>query len=565
VLQLHIRCWSTTLAGYHALRKDLIDAVKPNIAGELQAVEIRYDGAGTKVKCFGYYDGGLEGTRVDLGAPPEAVVIRFVCYDPFWYAVTDTTASLTDRTAIANADCVVRRISGRWSNISTDFATSVNAIVEATTGKVYLTGAFLNVGDANGDYIVCWDPETEALSSLASPLNNLIYAMAPAADGGVYVGGQFTDAGKPRVAKWTGAAWAVLGSGIDNGTVYALAVGLDGTLYAGGAFSNFVDGSGDNITSWNGTAWASLGTGIRGTSVRALVVANSRLYVGGAFTDAGGVSVGGIAKYAADEGWTAVGSGVGVAGGSAVIYALAAGPDGTLYAGGSFTSIDGVSASNIAAWNGTSWQALGEGTNEAVWSLAIGSDGILYAGGYFTAAGGLAAADRLAAWNGTVWSQIDVDLPGTPYVYALAVTADNDLYVGYSTTGTAYGPGETTVTNGGTAPAYPVITIARAGGTTARLEHLTNITTGKALLFNYSLQDGETLTITLRPGAKAITSSLYGNVIGRALLPNSDFAEWCLQPGANVIGLFLYEAGSPTVTATCMFTAPHWGVDGVAA
>ena len=59
------------------------------------------------------------------------------------------------------------------------------------------------------------------------------------------------------------------------------------------------------------------------------------------------------------------------------------------------------------------------------------------------------------------------------------------------------------------------------------------------------LLDGETLTITLTPGAKAITSDYFGNVIGRALLPNSDFAEWCLQPGANVVSLYVYEAGSP--------------------
>src|SRR5438876_1002688 len=70
----------------------------------------------------------------------------------------------------------------------------------------------------------------------------------------------------------------------------------------------------------------------------------------------------------------------------ATVFALAvSGSD--LYAGGYFTTAGGISATNIARWNGSSWTALGSGMNDQVDALAVsGSD--LYAGGYFTTAGG---------------------------------------------------------------------------------------------------------------------------------------------------------------------------------
>jgi hypothetical protein len=58
-----------------------------------------------------------------------------------------------------------------------------------------------------------------------------------------------------------------------------------------------------------------------------------------------------------------------------------------LYAGGVFTTANGIAANYIAKWDGSNWAALGSGANQAVDALAVsGSD--LYAGGYFGTAGG---------------------------------------------------------------------------------------------------------------------------------------------------------------------------------
>jgi len=85
--------------------------------------------------------------------------------------------------------------------------------------------------------------------------------------------------------------------------------------------------------------------------------------------------------------WSALGTGMGgsqvqVAPGvvlTAEVKALAVAPDGTVYAGGSFETVGGVSASNIAKWNGATWSPLGPGIRGIVEALAVAPDGTLYA------------------------------------------------------------------------------------------------------------------------------------------------------------------------------------------
>jgi phage-related protein len=136
------------------------------------------------------------------------------------------------------------------------------------------------------------------------------------------------------------------------------------------------------------------------------------------------------------------------------------------------------------------------------------------------------------------------------------------IYIGFTTLGTATTSYTNTLTNTGTAAAYPIITIKRAGGTSAIVEWVKNETTGKRILINYSLQDGETLTIDLRPGRRAVTSSYYGDV-WRAILRGSDFADFTLLPGANLITVLVANSGA-TVTPTMRWRPAYWSTDGVA-
>ena len=97
--------------------------------------------------------------------------------------------------------------------------------------------------------------------------------------------------------------------------------------------------------------------------------------------------------------------GLGLGGGRLAVSALAV--IGTnLYAGGLFTTAGGVSATNIAKWDGSAWSALGSGLDSSplVYALAaVGTD--LYVGGGFTTSGGM-TVNRIAKWDGSAWSAL---------------------------------------------------------------------------------------------------------------------------------------------------------------
>ena len=104
-------------------------------------------------------------------------------------------------------------------------------------------------------------------------------------------------------------------------------------------------------------------------------------------------------------------------------------PDGRIFAGGFFSSIDGVLANNIAVWNGSTWAALGAGVDNQVNAMTIlGS--YLYVTGQFANAGGGAAA-RIARYNLVtgVWSAIGAGLNNIGFSLA-SDPANLRVYVG---------------------------------------------------------------------------------------------------------------------------------------
>jgi hypothetical protein len=135
----------------------------------------------------------------------------------------------------------------------------------------------------------------------------------------LYVGGDFATAGGVAandIAKWDGASWSALGSGMSGGffstSVFALTVFDDGSgpaLYAGGAFNTAGGVGANSIAKWNGTTWSALGSGLD-SSVRALVKfddgSQPAPYAGGEFTSAGSVPANHIATWGCSA-WTNLG------------------------------------------------------------------------------------------------------------------------------------------------------------------------------------------------------------------------------------------------------------------
>jgi len=169
--------------------------------------------------------------------------------------------------------------------------------------------------------------------------------------------------------------------------------------------------------------WSSLGGGASDWVNTIKMAPDGTIYAGGRFTTIGGVSANRIAKWNGSS-WAALGSGL-----NGEVQDIAIAPDGTVYAGGSFTTAGGVSANYIAKWNGSSWSALGTGMNNTVYAVAIDPNtGFVYAGGAFTNAGG-GAISYVAKWNGSSWIPVGSGYPND-IVYTIAVAPDSSVYIG---------------------------------------------------------------------------------------------------------------------------------------
>lgn len=566
----------------HEMRQELEAAFQTD---DNQLTRIRFNGAAVQKEIAVRYSSGLEGDLAAFYCDIEIVAddqyqevflftekagIQVIAPNPYWHEVGESTAILD-----TNDSATFRQVAGRlkktgqWDNLGPPAAgagtPNVLAIAEDDT-YVYFGGRFLNFdGIANADRIVRWHKQNESWSALGSGMNDDVEALVIGPDGTLYAAGAFSTAGggaAANIASWDGSAWSALGSGLNN-LAHGLTIGLDGTLYVTGAFTTAGGGAAVRIAAWDGSAWSALGSGLTGGDGYALTVGlDGTIFAGGQFSTAGGGAAANIASWDGST-WSALGSGT-----NNDVYALVVREDGILFAGGAFTTAGGETANRTASWNGTAWSALGSGMDSTVWSLAMGEDGVLYAGGVFTEAGGITLADSVARWNNFVWAHLDIDLPAVATVFSVlastfvdpVVEQNYDLWLGYNTDGTANFAGLVTATNEGSVQAFPKIVYARSGGTSATIETLRNERTGKELLFDYSLLDGETLVIDLEPTQKSIISSFFGARLD-AILANSDFGIWALPRGDSDVTSFVNTAGGPTVTAYMQWRDAYSGYD----
>jgi hypothetical protein len=319
--------------------------------------------------------------------------------------------------------------------------------------NLYAGGTFVEAGDAAAKYIARWDGTAwNAVGANANGVDSDINTVAISGTD-VYVGGAFSSVGNVpanRIAKWDGTRWSALletttvgsyngigGSGVTGrGTVYALAVS-GATVYAAGFFAYAGAAAVNNIAKWDGAHWSALSTGlITGTNptnltyVYTLAVAGTTLYAGGTFTTAGGLPANYVAKWNGTA-WGALGTGS-ANGTNATVYALAT-SGASVYAGGNFTTAGGLAANRVAKWDGTTWSTLGTGATNGLsgGANALATSGTdLYVGGTFATAGGV-TVNNIARWDGTTWNSLGagpgMGVNGT--VLALSVSGTN-VYAG---------------------------------------------------------------------------------------------------------------------------------------
>ncbi len=330
---------------------------------------------------------------------------------------------------------------GRWLTSPEQSATGLNngvyALAVLPGGDLVAGGAFSSAGGVTANSIARWTGGSFApLGSGITPLFD-VYSLAVLANGDLVAGGDFPTAGGVtvnKIARWNGVAWASLGTGMGTAQgfapfVSALALLPNGDLVAGGAFTTAGGVAANSIARWNGASWAPLGSGVAASNgdlpqVYSLaVLPNGDIVAGGLFTTAGGLPANNIARWNGSS-WSPLGSGTNLP-----VLAIAPFPNGDLAVAGQFTIAGGAAANFVANWRGSisQWAPMGVGVNGPAYALAVLPGGDLVASGGFTSAGGVGAS-RIARWNGSSWAPIGAGM--NLGVNALAVMPSGELVAG---------------------------------------------------------------------------------------------------------------------------------------
>lgn len=231
------------------------------------------------------------------------------------------------------------------------------------------------------------------------------------------------------IGKWDTLNWATLGSGIpitDWGVILSIG-NYKGDLFTGGTFREIGNKVVNKIARWDGTNWYSLGTGLSlvhpGEHINSIIEYKGELYAAGSIIEINGLkNVHNIARWDGTT-WRRVGTGL--QGSLDEVYSMAVYKN-ELYVGGGFSDAGGITAYNIAKWNGTTWSSVGLGTSSDVNVLKVDTArDLLYVGGDFEGVNNSIYSRKVAMWDGANWHSM------SPNKFFGSTVVSMEMYHGY--------------------------------------------------------------------------------------------------------------------------------------
>ena len=330
-----------------------------------------------------------------------------------------------------------------WAPTGGGFSGPLAACCVTGNGDLFVVGNFSWFGTQTMSNVARWTPAGPV--PLGAGVDGPVTAMAAAPNGDLIVAGVFNSASGITcggIARWNGASWSTLGNGlpVQGGfrmAANAVAVLPNGHVVVGGLFVVSSYQTIPALWRWDGATWAPLATFTNVSSiqtyqfgVRAMTVLPSGdLVVGGSFTDIGGLTTMGIARWNGTQ-WQTFGAGVQ----GFSVDALAVTPDAELLIGGNFWVVDNVSAPNLAKWDGAAWSALAPSGvplsyiyTSPVRAIAALPNGDCWVGGYFPSVSGVPASS-IARLRGNTWQAAGAGVGGS--VACLATLPNGDVAVG---------------------------------------------------------------------------------------------------------------------------------------
>ncbi|MBY0313619.1 MAG: immunoglobulin domain-containing protein [Phycisphaerales bacterium] len=341
-----------------------------------------------------------------------------------------------------------------WQGVGTSPNGPVFDLEVLSSGSIVAVGDFSSVGGTPIENIAIWNGAT--WSPVGTGLSVAGRGVRQLPGGDLLVWGDFTTAGgisAQRIARWSSSlGWSPIGSGFDNGSVRDVLVMPNGDFIATGSFTSAGGFPTDGIARWNGFSWLPVAGGITqgeefGETL--LLEPTGDVLVAGNFRRAGVIDALSVARWNGSV-WSPITNGFAESTPgqrrTAQIASIAEipSPAGNQFVvGGTFTSVDGRVANNVATFDGTTWNTLttplGTGvlsdtfSSNVVYAVTVAPSGLIYVGGYFNTAGGLSSTYSVAAWNGSTWSRLGTGLQNSgvfreEFVFGLDVAPDNILY-----------------------------------------------------------------------------------------------------------------------------------------
>jgi hypothetical protein len=233
-----------------------------------------------------------------------------------------------------------------------------------------------------------------------------------------------------KIGAWNDSLWTSFGNGITPTSFGYPALAFTefkGNLIAGGGFQFANYKNVNKIAYWDGIDWYPMGTGLNaqfpGEHINSLVVYNGELYAAGKIVEMNGIK--GVHNIARWDGTTWRRVGTGLQGSLNEVYSMAVYKN-ELYVGGGFSDAGGVTAYNIAKWNGTNWSTVGLGTSSDVNVLKVDTlRNLLYVGGDFEGVNNSIYSRKVAMWDGTNWHSM------SPNKFFGSTVVSMEMYHGY--------------------------------------------------------------------------------------------------------------------------------------
>lgn len=302
-----------------------------------------------------------------------------------------------------------------WSNLGSGTDGQIRQLAYAPNGPLYALGSFDSAGSVLSPRIATWDGTSwERLGEKGVITNiNRFSRVVTDEQGSLYVSnlGSSLSGSLSFLTKWDGNSWTDLFSSIAlrDGSISPLAFDSEGNLYLGGTELNATNPNANfrdtYVIVWDGNSWTNFGDSLDGDAVSNIVIDSADNVYITADSDLG--DPGTVMRWESE--WVALDSFEfnNTVFGASTLALL----NGDLFGAFEFLAPGNTGGYTVARWNGQLWDTLGGAFDNVISSLAEGPDGSVYAGGFFNSIDGL-GVEKVAKWNGSAWESVGMGFGG---------------------------------------------------------------------------------------------------------------------------------------------------------